>query len=208
MSVIERDGVTAEQWATVEANMGLVGHWLNRRGMAWDEDAYHDGVLGLVRAVQLFDPSKGWRLSTYAQAWIGQAVIRGRANRRGGRNGMRSLTAGEDFAWPLSLDDPLPHRMLDGTEERTRGSMIAADDDPARVAMVRTELAEGIAALRAACDDDIDRDLVDHCGMLATRPDRHLHQLIASRHGVCVETVRRRWMLLVRRAVDMFGEAA
>nr|WP_186700320.1 sigma-70 family RNA polymerase sigma factor [Cyanobium sp. NS01] len=39
-------------------------------------DLYQAGNLGLMRAIELFDPSRGYRLSTYAFSWIQQAVQR------------------------------------------------------------------------------------------------------------------------------------
>jgi RNA polymerase sigma factor (sigma-70 family) len=46
-----------------------------RAGMS-RQDMVHEGVTGLVRASELFDPSKGFRFTTYAHAWVRQAIIR------------------------------------------------------------------------------------------------------------------------------------
>ena len=41
------------------------------------EDLLQESVLGLVRAVEKFDPSRGYKLSTYSFWWCQQAVSRG-----------------------------------------------------------------------------------------------------------------------------------
>jgi RNA polymerase sigma factor (sigma-70 family) len=68
----------AEVMARAAEHLGLCG-WVARRYLGRGlelEDLVQEGWFGLVRAVELFDESRGLDFSTYAKHWIRDAITR------------------------------------------------------------------------------------------------------------------------------------
>jgi RNA polymerase primary sigma factor len=78
--------LTGERRAAAESlfvhNIRLV--WSNAAGYVGYglelDDLAQSGMIGLVRAVEMFDPGRGFKFSTYATNWIRQSITRAIAN--------------------------------------------------------------------------------------------------------------------------------
>ncbi|MDF2995116.1 MAG: polymerase primary sigma factor [Xanthobacteraceae bacterium] len=75
---VRRDAEMARS-TFVESNLRYVDMLVRRRGerrYIANEDLKQEGVIGLLRAIELFDPERGFRFKTYATWWIEQRMDR------------------------------------------------------------------------------------------------------------------------------------
>jgi RNA polymerase primary sigma factor len=183
LAVRARAGDAVARDTLVRRNLPLVVAFARQqsRGAVRLDELVQEGNLGLLRAVEKFDPDAGTRFATYALWWIRAYVWR---YLKLARSAVRPKS-GTAAAADLSLDAP-----LDEDGDVTRLERIP-DDEPAPDA--RYADAEGDARVRGALDrvrrrlGDLGWDIVR--SRLQQDPPDTLEQ-IGKRWGVSRERVR------------------
>lgn len=186
--------LTDDERQLVLDNLGLVHFVLNRMtSIRTDmvEDRFQDGTLGLMRAVQLYNPDTGFKFSTYAivsirrhvnDAILAEQGVGFRAHWRAGTTDQHRAPMYYDGFAPDGSDgddNPFANTIADGEPET---------DELAAATELHRQLH---AAASALCRDDVDRDVV---AFWFDDLDRyHTHAaVLADRHGCSPERIRQR----------------
>lgn len=208
----DRDLVVAADEARrqfIEANVRLVLSLARRVRLPAHhdrDDVIQDGMIGLERAVDRFDHTKGFKFSTYAAWWIRQAMQRGleqtattvripehqraalrvalRARDADGTPLPDELARLERLGAPDSLDRPIG----DDHASPLGSIVVAPDEDPAE-SIERRVAADAVDELLGELEPDLADAIARRFGLRGYEPSTYAR--IAAALGRNEETVRR-----------------
>ncbi|WP_363326198.1 sigma-70 family RNA polymerase sigma factor [Haloactinopolyspora sp.] len=151
LQAIAEDGERAKDHM-IRANLRLVvaaaRKYYRNTGLSF-LDVVQDGNLGLIRAVEKFDYTKGFKFSTYAMWWIRQAIERGRAEKA--RTIRLPAHVVESISKLARVDRKLQVSL--GREPTTEEVAEEADLTPERVEELRT-ISRDVVSLDLPVGDD------------------------------------------------------
>jgi RNA polymerase primary sigma factor len=201
---IEADGDDAQQ-VLIQANLRLVVSIAKRyvgRGMLF-LDLIQEGNLGLMRAVEKFDHSKGFKFSTYATWWVRQAVTRAIADQA------RTIRIPVHMVETINKVTRVQRQMLQELEREPTAEEVGARADmtPERVREI-LRLAQDSLSLDSPVGEEDDTNLGDFIeDQQAEVPaDAAIRELLAAAVEEALEELSEREREIVRLRFGLDGD--
>ncbi len=151
-------GCEASRKRMIESNLRLVvkiSRRYNNRGLAL-LDLIEEGNLGLIRAVEKFDPERGFRFSTYATWWIRQTIERAIMNQT------RTIRLPIHVVKELNVYLRTARELAQKLDHEPTAEEIAAElDRPVAEVSKMLRLNEKISSVDSPIGGDSDKGLLD-----------------------------------------------